>query len=227
MRFRAALIDNDDTLMDFARGEQLAVQRVLALLHIDDPRAPERYRAINARYWRLFEEKLISQKALRICRFQALIDEYGVQTDPKQVAAIYEEALSEQNALLPSALEAVRTVSERMPVVILTNGIASIQRRRIASSPLADMLTDVLISSEIGRPKPAPDLFNEALRRLKLPANEALMIGDGLRSDIAGAIRTGIPACWYNPAKQPSDPDMHIPYIIDHIGQMVGILLSE
>jgi NagD protein len=42
--------------------------------------------------------------------------------------------------------------------------------------------------------KPEPHMFEEALRRLGVGKNEAIMVGDRLDTDIAGAKRFGIPA---------------------------------
>jgi HAD superfamily hydrolase (TIGR01459 family) len=44
--------------------------------------------------------------------------------------------------------------------------------------------------------KPDPAIYRCALKELDLPAERVLAVGDSLRTDIAGATRAGIEACW-------------------------------
>lgn len=226
MRFRAILMDNDGTLMDFKAGEANAIEYTLRLLKIDNPMGAQTYIRINEQCWKDFEKGLITQTALRLRRFRELIECYQVDTAPEEAAAIYEEALSHQAILLPGALEVVKTISEKLPVLILTNGISHIQHGRIDSSPLAPYLSGLLISEEIGAPKPAPDMYIKALEMLNMKPSEVLMIGDSLTSDIRGAINAGIPACWYNPEHKPCPEQLKVDYEIDRMEQMIEVALS-
>lgn len=57
--------------------------------------------------------------------------------------------------------------------------------------------------------KPAPYLFEEALDQLGVRPGEALMVGDSLRADIAGAKGVGMAAVWINRwGKLEGDPDI-------------------
>lgn len=227
MRFRAILMDNDGTLMDFKAGEENAIEYTLKYLKINDPAGAQVYIRINEQCWKDFEKGLITQPALRIRRFRELLEHYGLDTAPEEAAAVYEEALSRQAILLPGALEVVKSISEKLPVLILTNGISHIQHGRIDSSPLAPYLSGLLISEEIGSPKPAPDMYMRALEMMGgIRPEEALMIGDSLTSDIRGAVNAGIPACWYNPEHKACPEDIHIDYIIDRMEQMAEVALS-
>jgi len=227
MRFRAILMDNDGTLMDFKAGEANAIGEVLKKLNISDPCGPEVYSRINEQCWKDFEKKLITQPQLRIRRFKELLEYYRCTGSPQEAAVWYEEALAGQSILLPGALETVRAISEKLPVWILTNGIAHIQHRRIEVSPIFPYLSGVLISSEVGAPKPAPDMYLKALQMLGgMRPEEVLMIGDSLTSDIAGAVNVGIPACWYNPQHSQSTSCLKIDYEIDSMEQMVEVALS-
>lgn len=227
MRFRAILMDNDGTLMDFKAGEHHAIRQVLDRIGVTDPQGAEVYSRINEQCWKDFEQGSITQPQLRIRRFKELIDFYKLNIAPEQAAEWYEEALSKQAILLPGALEVVRAISEKLPVIILTNGISHIQHGRIDSSPLAPYLSGLLISEEIGAPKPAPDMYLKALEMLGgLKPSEVLMIGDSLTSDIQGAINAGVPACWYNPGHKPRPENMQIDFEIDRMEQMIEAALS-
>ena len=52
------------------------------------------------------------------------------------------------------------------------------------------------VSVEVGFLKPHPALFNHALHALGVSANEALMVGNSLAEDIAGAQAIGMRTAW-------------------------------
>jgi putative hydrolase of the HAD superfamily len=53
-----------------------------------------------------------------------------------------------------------------------------------------------VVSVEVGYLKPHPAIFEETLRRLGVKAEEALMVGNSLAEDVAGAQRMGMRAAW-------------------------------
>ncbi len=227
MKYRAILMDNDGTLMDFAAGERNAIRQVLRELGIDDPNAPDLYSMLNDRCWKDYEKGLITQPQLKIRRFRELLEHYGHPADPAVICRQYEDALALQSILLPGALEAVQKIAAHLPIVILTNGIARVQHSRLERSALAPYLSGLFISTEVGAPKPLPDMYLAALHALgDVPPENALMIGDSLTSDIAGACNAGVDACWYNPGRLPRPDSLAIRWEIHSIDQMPLVALS-
>jgi len=227
VRFKAIFMDNDGTLMDFKAGEENALRGILDMLGLDREEGAKAYKRINDQCWKDFEKGLITQPQLRIRRFRELLEQFECNASSEDTAKAYEEALSRQAILLPGSVEVVKKISEKLPVLILTNGISHIQHGRIDSSPLAPYLSGLLISEEIGAPKPAPDMYLKALEMMNIKPHEALMIGDSLTSDIQGAINAGVPACWYNPGHKEAPEGMKIDYIIDRMEQMAEAALAD
>jgi FMN phosphatase YigB (HAD superfamily) len=54
----------------------------------------------------------------------------------------------------------------------------------------------VIISSEVGWRKPAPEFFDVVCRRTNCRPEEILFVGDDLINDIHGAVQSGMPATW-------------------------------
>jgi HAD superfamily hydrolase (TIGR01509 family) len=52
------------------------------------------------------------------------------------------------------------------------------------------------VSVEVGYLKPHPALFRHALEALRIEPAQALMVGNSLKEDVAGAQALGIPAAW-------------------------------
>ena len=52
----------------------------------------------------------------------------------------------------------------------------------------------IVVSTEVGCCKPAPEIFRDTLRLLKLPAGQVLHVGDSEAEDIVGATKVGMRA---------------------------------
>ena len=227
MRYKAILFDNDDTLMDFQTGNRNALNRLMDELGYCDPDRYEQYEAVNRECWAELEQGRLKQDRLRLERFTRFFDRYPVPGDAALAAERFVALLGEQSILLPHALEVVRAISEKLPVAIVTNGMTTIQKSRFARSPLTAYVADVVISEEVGASKPRPELFWLALQRLGTAPRDALMIGDGVGSDIRGANAAGIDACWYNPHGAALPEGVHAEYVISDIRQCVEIALKN
>ena len=226
MRYKAVLFDVDDTLMDFQAGNRNAVNQLMDELGYHDPDRFDQYEAINVKCWRELEAGLLNQSQLKLARFVRFFDRYPVQGDPRWAAARFVALLGQQSILLPNALQTVERIAERLPVAIVTNGITAVQRSRLALSPLKDCVAEVVISEEVGVSKPRPEIFLLALDRLGVKPREALMVGDGVNSDIRGANNAFIDACWYNPKGDALPEGVHAEYEISDIRQCVPIALA-
>lgn len=99
--------------------------------------------------------------------------------------------------------------SHGMLIALVTNSSSRSQRARLASVGLDGAFDHLVISGELGIAKPDAAIFDEALARLEVSANDAWHVGDSLSTDIGGAAAAGIRAVWLNRggrAASPSDP---------------------
>jgi putative hydrolase of the HAD superfamily len=93
-----------------------------------------------------------------------------------------------------SALDAAREAGWAFAVV--TNGPVFRQRAKIEATGLDDLADAICISGEVGEPKPAAVMFEEAATRAGATLEGAWMIGDNLDADIAGAHGVGARSVW-------------------------------
>ena len=210
-RYSIVLLDADGTLLDYDKAEDYAFTAVCRDLGISASRDNDLsiYRRINAELWHALERGEIDQDTLAVERFQRLLQEIGQEADAKAMAEGYLSHLGEAGFLIPEALELVRDLADRTRLVLITNGLARVQRSRLAASGLERYFTDIIISDEVGVQKPDPAIFERALSPFSGVARaEVLMVGDSLSSDIQGGTNSGIPTCWYNPegADNPDGP---------------------
>jgi 2-haloacid dehalogenase len=83
----------------------------------------------------------------------------------------------------------------------VTNGLADVQRPRLARSAIGALFDTVVVSEEVGVAKPDARIFEHALRQLGHDdRSTVLMVGDSLASDIQGGCNAGMQTCWLNPS---------------------------
>lgn len=201
MRYRAILTDADDTLLDFQSAEKNAIRELLSRFCVTDAGAADEYRRINADCWRGYELGLISLDGLRVVRFKRLAEAFAPSLDAQCLADAYDEILIESSRALPGAAEAVKAISARLPIAVVTNGMGDMQRRRLKRAGLLPYFRFVVVSEELFSRKPEPDMLLHALRLLGVDSpSDALMIGDSLTSDMPAARRAGVDFLWFNPS---------------------------
>jgi putative hydrolase of the HAD superfamily len=84
-------------------------------------------------------------------------------------------------------------------LLLLTNGSPDLQNEKIASVPeLASYFNHIVISGNHGKGKPSASIFQHAMELLDITAEEGLMVGDKLTTDIMGSNSVGMPNVWMN-----------------------------
>lgn len=84
-------------------------------------------------------------------------------------------------------------LAEKWPLAAITNGNAQPHLCGLGS-----YFTFVLRAGPDGRSKPFSDMYQLAAQKLNLPLGHILHVGDDLTTDVGGAVRCGMQACWIN-----------------------------
>jgi putative hydrolase of the HAD superfamily len=99
--------------------------------------------------------------------------------------------------LFPDAREALERLQRAgVPLGLVTNGDARMQRDKITTHALAGFFGVIVIEGEFGAGKPDQAVYRHALDALGATAAGTWMIGDNLDWDIEGAQRVGARAAW-------------------------------
>jgi len=225
--YEAVFFDADDTLFDYPHAERAALRACLRefRLRVELGIFLDAYRRHNRDVWQAFERGETDQVTLRVERFRRVSAEFGIPGLPlERISSFYLEALSRQPQLMPGALTTVRTLAKKFPLALVTNGIAMVQRRRFAASPITSYFQAVVISEEVGVAKPDPRIFAPALEKIGVAAGEVLYVGDSVTSDMAAARNAGMDFCWLNPAGVPVPDGQAAKFIIAAIKELPGFL---
>lgn len=107
----------------------------------------------------------------------------------------------------------------------MTNGAPDLQRAKLGGAGLGPYFDAVIVSGEVGVGKPDPVPFALALAALGADPAEAVMVGDSLERDIAGARDAGIRGIWLDRAAAGRPPDGVVPdERISDLQQLLAVL---
>ncbi len=227
-RYSLLLSDADNTLFDFFAAEKAALKDALSFCGLPfSEETAELYSRINDSLWKALERREITQEELRIERFRRLLDHFSAVTHTaEEMGNCFTDRLGQYAFLLPGALEFVKTVHKVMPIVLVTNGIASVQRSRLQKSQIAPYITDVIISGEIGCSKPDPKMLFIAMEKMNITdKSSVILLGDSLTADIEAARRAGLASihlCGFNNKQEKSPADFQAETLEDVCKILLG-----
>lgn len=204
MPHKLFLFDLDDTLLDYQKTEQLCFAQAMAHVGFlaDLSELFTQFRAINFELWRSFETGAISRDHLRVERWRKTFLTNALALDHEQASHHYSEAFMESAVLVDGAMQVCEALSALGEVGIVTNGVDEVQKRRLAASGLMRHVSFVSTSEAAGFAKPDVRFFEHTARMARpFHKHEAIVIGDRLEADIAGAMAYGIDSCWFNPGR--------------------------
>lgn len=92
-------------------------------------------------------------------------------------------------------------LQSRYRLAVLTDELYDIQVEKVKRLGLAGYFTEIISSEQAGVTKPDKRLFEYALNRLGVSADEAMMIGDNPSADIRGARSVGMRTAWLRRGK--------------------------
>ena len=116
-----------------------------------------------------------------------------------ELAARFMEERRRRPYLFGDALSTLDQLRPRYRLLLLTNGSPSLQREKLAGVPmLASYFDHIVISGAFGEGKPSPRLFRHAMELHGVTAEETVMVGDRLTTDILGAGSVGMRSAWVN-----------------------------
>jgi HAD superfamily hydrolase (TIGR01509 family) len=132
-------------------------------------------------------------------------------------------------AMTPMAdvVEVLTALKTRYRLGVISNTVGS------GDAELADALEkagilgliDAMVTSrDFGKAKPDPAIYIEGARRLGVPVDETVMVGDRLDTDVAGALNAGIAGVWLRHPGAIAIPGIEPTHVIDRLGELPGWL---
>ncbi len=198
MRITTVGLDADDTLWHNETIFRLTHDRFVALLsdHADPATLEARLAETEQRNLRLYGYGI---KGFTLSMIETAMELTGGEAPAsvvREILAAGREMLGHPVETLPGVDEALALLSDSYRLILITKGDLLDQERKLAASGLGDLFAAVEIVSEKDR-----QTYDRIFARHGTRADEAVMAGNSMKSDVLPALEAG---AWA----------VHIPYAI-------------
>lgn len=230
-QLRWVFLDLDNTLWDFDGNaeEALKVLYERHQLHLHSTYKVDQfihlYKDVNHAYWSKYEKGEVDKETLRTKRFTDTFDLMGVPhaLQPENVWQEYLDICPQMTRLMPHAQECLASLSQKFSIGLLTNGFEETQQTKLKCSGLGQWVDFMQTSESVGLAKPDPKFFQLALDTVNCEIQQAVYIGDNLKTDVCGGVGFGLDTYFYNPNQLPVSP-ADLPNSTHYKGEVIDLL---
>lgn len=195
----AVLFDLDDTLVDSTSAFRRETEALTEVIRKRHPRQLleaffERFNGYLLRHHEEVDTGRVSVVEFRERRLRYALSPWGdPDLDLFQMVAACLDATSESLVMLDGAARVLRKLRDAgVSLGIVTNGPREIQMAKCLRLGLAGLVDAIVTSEDVGRTKPDAAVFLEALRRLNVGPQKAVVVGDSWENDVIGGLQAGL-----------------------------------
>jgi putative hydrolase of the HAD superfamily len=198
--------DLDHTLWDYYTNSSEALEETFEEFDLGKcfttPRAfIKSFHFHNDKLWHEFNHGKIERETIRSERFKQILKGRLDPADNRMAAisSFFIATCSGKSALFPETIPTLDYLFEKYPLGIISNGFDDIQHHKINNSGLKPYFQWIITSESAQHRKPTAEIFRYAERLSGAAKEGCVMIGDNLKTDVAGARSSGWQAIWFNP----------------------------
>ncbi len=200
--FKGVIFDIDGTLYDYQAADKLAMKNFMAFVEKNLGVEEKIFRETYTSARNIIHERLKDTAAShsRILMIQTALELLGKNpfAHVLELYDVYWNFFLENMRPYDVAEDFLRELKNRgAKISTCTDMTAHIQYRKISRLGLDKFIDFMVTSEETGFEKPAPIMFNFALEKMNVRADEAAYFGDALDRDIEGAAKVGITPFWF------------------------------
>lgn len=210
-QYKSIFFDLDHTLWDYETNSRETLQDLYVHYDLvnrgvtDFEKFLEEFKRVNSALWHLYDHGKITSEVIRKERFKQILEAFQAyeETLSAELSHDYLYDCPRRGNLLPHAHDVLQYLADRYTLTVVTNGFEEIQNMKLTSGNLHGYFDHIITSQKAGHKKPAREIFDYALAQNSATSHEAIMIGDNLVTDIAGARNASIDTVYFNPDEVP------------------------
>ena len=216
---KAAIFDLDGTLLNRDESVKMFIDRQYDRLieqigHIPKEIYMKRFIELDNRGY-VWKDKV----------YQQIVDEFDVTSITWE--ELLQDYISEfNNNCIPfpnlnKMLEELK--NSNILLGMITNGYGQFQMDNIIALGIEKYFDIILVSEWEGIKKPDPRIFNKALEKLNISANEGVFMGDHPENDVLAAKNVGLKGIWKRDFQW---NNVNADYIVDDLGELPMIIVK-
>lgn len=216
-KYEWVLFDIDETLLHFDDFRGLKQMFLTFGMEFTEDHYQE-YKVVNKQLWTEYQKGEITLPQLQYLRFSPWA--LKVQKKPEDLSQAFFTSMADICLPIEGALPLIASLENKSRLGVISNGFKALQEKRLARIGLDTYFDVVVISEQVGKGKPDPDIFNYALGLMGNPnPDKVLMVGDNFDADIVGGFKAGFDTCWINHHKievaENIQPTYHVSSLIE------------
>jgi YjjG family noncanonical pyrimidine nucleotidase len=216
-KYKCIFFDLDHTLWDYETNSMQTLHELFLQYKLESKGIREfdeffqTFRSVNLSLWDLYDTGKITSDVIRKDRFRQILNAFDAYDEDlsDNLSTDYLNLCPSKCNVMPGALETLQYLSNQYRLTVVTNGFDEIQHIKLASGGMDQYFDHVITSQKAGHRKPSREIFDYALKLNGASHYEAIMIGDNLITDIAGAKNASIDAVLFNPLRIVHDTEVH------------------
>ncbi|QUG42852.1 HAD family hydrolase [Psychrobacillus sp. INOP01] len=143
----------------------------------------------------------------------------------RKLAEYFPKMRKESPFVYEETYEVLDQLKGKYTLLLMTNGSPSLQNIKLEITPeIATYFDHILISGAFGKGKPDPSIFEHALEIVGMTADDVLMVGDNLMTDILGSSKVGMQSVWINREEKPVSEEVTPTYTIENLKELLTLL---
>jgi len=191
--------DFDDTLWDFQKNSNAVLHQLFHEYELAEklktslPEFLSAYKKTNYSFWSQYYKKQINKQYLRNHRFNETFKLFGYDNYVENllITEQYLHRAPHGTSLKEGCVETLGYLKQNYKLHIITNGFKEVFGIKMNACGIRNYFDEVIVSEEHELVKPDERIFRLAEAFANTHANECVMIGDSLESDIEGALNAG------------------------------------
>lgn len=218
------LFDADDTLFHFDAFAGLQRMFTRYDVHFSDQDYVD-YQDVNKPLWVDYQNGTLSASQLQTRRFTLWGNKLNVA--PEVLNNDFLSVMAEICLPLDGAASLLQMLKGQVKIAIITNGFTALQHVRLERTGFLHFFDALIISEQVGVPKPDMVIFDYALAQLGHPdRSRVLMVGDTPESDILGGINAGLKTCWIDHGTRLLPPHITPSWQVKSLSELQSMLLA-
>lgn len=210
--YKGVIFDIDGTLYDYRINDVRAMKNFCAFAEKNLGVDEKTFRATYTQARNIIHERLKDTAAShnRTLMIQTALELLGKNPFDYllQMYDVYWNSFIDNMQPYDGATDFLRGLKAAgVKISVCTDMTAHVQYRKLVALKLDRYVDFMVTSEETGYEKPAPIMFEFALKKMHVAANEAAYFGDSLDRDIQGAAAVGIDPYWFVADREVSGGD--------------------
>ena len=198
------------TLVDLVReDDRVAFLELMNFFKKKDVKLPE-FELIFSEYQDLFYGLIKeSRQTHREANFETVLRylffKHGIEIEKrsswKDILTVYYKVIHGVRRVYPDVMGTLKYFKESgvpMGIISNTTNPQFIKEEELCRTGLSTYFEFAIFSSSTPYRKPHPSIFNAAISRMNLDAENILFVGDDLKTDVMGAQSVGMQTAWLN-----------------------------